>query len=285
MDWSKARDNLIWALIVTNLILGIYVAMDYMTNPYTSKSVEDTESVLKLLNESKIYIPKLIKVRKDQLKDIVLEYDSYDIEDVGLKFFGGDFIIDGNTAAKRNEKIYLTNKNELLYVKDVDKKPFGYVGEDGAKEIGYNFINNLAFDDNVEFWDYKVDDEGEKVIFKEIYKDSFIEDANMTIVIYDGEVIGFKRKWLIVKEEKDTNKEIVPVSKALYKFMVQKNISDPERKNPIVIEDVDLGYRLNTSVFSSSNIIVTSIVSGEANVYWRIKTSDGKAYFIGASAD
>jgi regulatory protein YycI of two-component signal transduction system YycFG len=285
LDWSRARDTLIWALVVVNLILGVYVFMDYKTNPYTSKSVEDTESVLKLLNESKIYIPKLIKVRKDKMKDIVLEYERYDIEEEGLKFFSGDFVIDGNIASKRNEKIYITSKNEFLYVKDVDKEPFGYIGETDAKEIGFDFLSKYGFDQNVEFWDYKVDDEGEKVIFKESYNDNFIEDANMTIVIYDGDVIGFKRKWLRVKEEKDTNKDIVPVSKALYKFMVQKNLKDPDRENPVVIEDVDLGYRLNIGNFTNSNIIASSIASGEANVYWRIKTSDGKAYFIGASVD
>lgn len=207
------------------------------------------------------------------IHDLELEYIAYDINQASEKFFTNVYSVDDTISTSGNESVEIVSDIELVYKLEPSLNNSKVIDVEEAKEIAEKFISTKGFgSDDKYFWNVDMEDGNYIITYKQKYNDFYLDETYMTITIKGSEVIDFKRKWFNIKNIFENNRQIIPPSKALFKFM--DIYSDGIEK--IVVTDISFGYKLDTGIMS------TNVESGDAFPYWRIRTDSDRIYFIEA---
>lgn len=277
MDWARIKTILIVSFIMVNLILAYNI---YQTRNTYDKAVPVEESVfnqvVELLASKNISIDFELDYYMEQVPSLTVSYESYALEESAKTFLGDDYEIMDGVAILGEKAVKIENDTDLKYFYTLPLDEKNDCTEENAVKIAERFLARYGYESSEEPW--RIDRQGEFMVvtYKQFYESYYLDETYMTLAIYDDEVVRFSRKWFQTVLEQDVARDIVPPSQALFKVIERAYNETVTYGAPIVIEKMELGYRLDDS------ILFSYIKSGDVFPYWRITFSDGRIIYIEA---
>lgn len=251
MDWTKAKNILIVALLLTDFILGGLYYFQYVRGDVAPES--EIEATLEVLKNHSIYVDTEIPERSKRMPVLFVKYDETDQKRIDVVLLGQE----GDSSFKPTEK----NLRDLC---DSVLEQCGFTEE------------TLSYDS------CHVDEQGASVIYKNVYNGIPVEESGITCRVEEGEVVSVGRLWLTPAGYGKTKQKVIQATDALIQFMsdwVKKEKDEPEGDFPkeIHIEKIDLVYWLDLSVGPSDGV-----TEDTAFPAWRLTYNGGQMTFIDA---
>ena len=266
MDWSKAKNILIVAFIITNIFLIVNIEKNIFSNESVptlkDKYIED---VLKILEGKNIHVEGEIPKTLLTLPVLDVEYETYDDEKMTKLFREKYKAFDGS--------IEVSNDKLLIYKGEGTENDDVIIEPEKVQDVAEGFIRSLGFmKGDVQYWHTQVIGQSYEIIYKQIYKGTFLEDSYMKVILgLDGSVQEFHRVWLKPGKYGEHKSEIMPSTKALLKAIEKIDSTGGTR----IIKDIRLGYRFDAPNWKT-------VKSGRAFPVWRIVLDDQTTIFIEA---
>lgn len=277
MDWARIKTILIVSFIMVNLILGYNI---YQTRDTYEKAVPVEEAVfdqvVELLASKNISVDFQLDHYMEKVPSLTVSYESYDLEESAKTFLGDDYEIMDGVAILGEKAVKIENDTALKYFYTLPLDDKNDCTEENAVKVAEKFLARYGYESSEAPW--RIDQQGEFMVvtYKQFYDAYYLDETYMTLAIYDDEVVRFSRKWFQTVLEQDVARDIVPPSQALFKVIERAYNETITYGAPIVIEKMELGYRLDDS------ILFSYIKSGDVFPYWRITFSDGRIIYIEA---
>jgi len=276
MDWSKAKNILIIAFIITNLFLA-YVLIDSknIDNPIIDD--EFITDVRNLLLEKDIKIDSTIPTEIPSLPLLTIEYETYKPVDLASKFLGQYTTenIEGKEYYRNGtETLIINNENEIIYTNDDNVKKIESLEKKDLIKIAEDFIKDKGFASN----DYKLSDFRESngtyyIEYNKVIQDTFFEKSYMKFNIDASGIKKFERYWVSSAELGDNNMTLMSAPRALLKLITMKDAYGK------TITDISACYYLDLQKHMSIGD-PKKMKSGNATLAWRIQFSDGTKIFL-----
>ena len=279
MDWKKSKNILIFALILTNLVLF------GMTGGFESLRLEDDDrdpmldAVISLLERRGVTIGTPIPEQRLSIKALDLEYHEVDGAATAQKLL--------KDSHKAQEGLYIGRDGALLVIALEREMRFELPMEqwlkaepleaEAAWQVGEAFLEAYGFDDaDRRPWSYSAEPDHVILEWRQSYGEYFLEEAFMRVRLTGDQVVSFERRWFNEPQPRDNSYKVIQPSKAL--FMAAEKIAESGAGSgeAVRIESMELGYQLETGSLTSG------ITSGEASPYWRMRLSDGRVIFVEA---
>ncbi|MTI46244.1 hypothetical protein [Sporosalibacterium faouarense] len=281
MDWSKAKNILIVAFIITNLILA-YVLIDNRASETTmdEKFINNVKEKL-LVKDIHISPDIQIPLGKPSLSKLNVEYQVYSPTEIAEAFLG-DY--NYNTSITKDSYVYKKN-NQVLTISH-DNKKIVYVNNNDESDIVTSpdlsekrvhflievFLNEKGFaDDDFKLINYNFDKMPYTLEYVKVYKGIYVEKTWMKIEIDKSGVRKFERMWIDI-DGVDTKVSINSAPNALLTLLSKEDISEK------TISDMSLCYYLDSE--EKDNLDSEKIIAGQATPAWRIEFSDGTKEFL-----
>ncbi len=217
MDWTKAKNILIVALLITNIVLVFtYV---FANKSLESENEEFTKDTIKLLASKNIFIETEIPGQVSRMPVLIVEYDKMDQELV-------------NRQIKSEKKL-----------SDED------LSDESLIEETTRFIRKCQLlTENVTFESIQRKDDKINVKYKNHIEGIAIEESYINITVEDRKITKLERYWLKPVEFRKMKRDIIPSVAALIKFM-----SENEFNKKIYVEDIELVYWIDSSVIDTES--------------------------------
>lgn len=279
MDWTKAKNILIIAFVVTSIFLA-YILLKIKHDD--SEIVMDDsfiEEVVRLLNEEDINIDTRIPRTNPKLPIISLEYETYESEEIVPNFLGSleDITIDDEIYINGEETVkFEKNNKKLVYQDDA------LIYEDNKKEISkaqairmaIEFINNHGFDlKDVKFESYFEEDNIHRIVYNKEVDGIIIEETYMTVELSSNGITSFERYWIENIEKRNKNLVVSTAPKSLLKLL------NREEYHGKTIEQIDLCYYFNVDDYKKS-VSFNDSIGGVASPAWRFIFEDKEKVFL-----
>ncbi|MCT4594309.1 MAG: two-component system regulatory protein YycI [Anaeromicrobium sp.] len=265
MDWSKAKNILIIGFIITNVFLIYNIQKDmYNRNNVLivdDKIINDTKSILK---EKDIGVDTQVPKIVIEMAPLDVEYETYDEDKLKENLVGARGLL-----TIENNKLLKYRKSSL------EEKYF--LDRESALKTAEDFVSKIGFKNKgEEIWHTSEYNNRYEILYKQSYKDMFLEDSYMKVIVSTNGVEAFERIWLKPMEKEKSKREIMPATKALLKVMDDLE----EVPRPIIIKDISLGYWFDRSKISFVN--AENVKSGTAFPAWRIVLDNKEVKFVSA---
>lgn len=273
MDWSKAKNVLIIAFIITNIFLIYNIQRNAFNKEALSENnANKVEEVVDILEKRNIKVEAAVPVEMAELPLLEVEYIIYDTEEMEQLFF-----YDNSSESYINEQLTFTSNNKVLhYERNLEGMSSGIINEKQARQEAERFLENYGFMGNdVIYWNSSVTDEQYEILFKQKHKGRILEHSYMICTVSEFGVIAFERMWLRPLEFGNIKMEIFPAAKGLLKFMDEYG-----GYTEAVITNISLVYWLDLSKNDFTDL--ENIESGTAIPAWRIELKNGETSFIPA---
>ena len=240
MDWTKAKSILIVALILTNLVLIFSYAFREEDMLQSSDTI--LADTIDHLESKNIYIRTEIPEKYGRMPVLYVEYDKMDMEQIVKE---------------------LADQQPVVLVPGNDEQMI---------QLAISFIEKCGlYSEHVAFDNIKKNQETTTVSFKNNIDGIQIEDSYIICdVAEDGRIVRLDRYWLEPVEYGKMKKQITSASRALIKFMSEK-----EGEERAYIDDISLIYWLDSDSFETQ-----SPISDTAFPTWKITYNGGKTQYI-----
>lgn len=296
MDWSKAKNVLIVAFIVTNIFL-IYSVQSRLFKQQEIQLInnEYISNVEAYLNDNSIALDTLIPKEIISLPILVVKYKTFDalktsnmflgegsqkeIENIGSKGLQREIFqkedkvltIDGNKILKYKNnspeiKDYTLDENTVIKMSNDFLKTHDLMKSDLELEQIYYGVEN-EYDDEPVY----------KLVYNQTYKNKFLGESYIYVYVNHRGVVGLEAMLLEYGKTKQQRKVVIPATEALMRAM---NTILAENNKPIVVKDVEIGYYFSPTYYMESDW--KEIESGTAFPSWKITIQNGKTYFVEA---
>ncbi|SCG84462.1 hypothetical protein DW1_2902 [Proteiniborus sp. DW1] len=270
MDWSKAKNILIVAFIITNIFLAYVLINSRNTNaPLVGDNfINDVRAVL---------LEKNINIAVDIPKDIPsmplykIKYEVYDSQDIISNFLGSKYsketINDSDFYTNGNENLSIRNDNEIIYENANIVSVYDNLTQTMAENIAKEFIQDKGFLAD----DYKLsvisnDDDVYFIEFTKFIDGFYFEKSYMRFTISSTGINKFERYWIESAESDDsTTLTIMSAPRALLKLLAM------EEAYGKTIEKISICYYLDPS---------SNTIGGKATPAWRVIFNDGTKIFL-----
>ncbi|PAB60168.1 two-component system regulatory protein YycI [Anaeromicrobium sediminis] len=265
MDWSKAKNILIIAFIITNVFLIYNIQKDMYGRDNVlivdDKIINDTKGILKEKDISvDVDVPKIVI----EMEPLDVEYETYDKSKLKEKLVGESGVLS------------IENNKLLKYKRSFSEENY-FLDRETALKTAEEFVRKIGFENrDQEVWHVLAYNNRYEILYKQIYKEMFLENSYMKVIVSTNGVEEFERIWLkpILKDK--SKREIMPATKALLKVMDDLE----EVPKPVIIKDISLGYWFDPAQISFAN--AENIKSGTALPAWRIVLDNKEVKFINA---
>lgn len=248
MDWSKAKNILIVALLATNLILlgAIYVEKAEVKSSDEATLREDT---VLLLKEHGIYVEEDIIPEKDQrLPVLFVKYEEGDQSIIASVLEDSDIRV----AEGAGEEAYRQAADQLILLAGFYRKSMVYrsvIEEEGTVTVNYGME----------------------------YEGFSVDNSQLAVTFEDGRPVDMMRKWAEPFSMGKNKKQVMPALTALIKFMTEQETAVPEEeRDDIFIEEIRLVYWLE-GYEESDNVSEDTAVP-----YWCIHYNGDQLSYIAA---
>lgn len=281
MDWSKAKNILIIAFVVTNLLL-FYVLWQNQTynGSYINLEKGFVEDVKALLLDKDIKIDSPIPKEVPSMTLLDIEYETYDTkhkrEELVNKFFddyqyiqedGKDFFI------KDNESIHINNNKEIVYENKNDEERFSNIDLDTSKSIAMEFLeNNSIYDEDLVLSEVKELKQGYMLEYTKVFQDILVEKSYMKFTIDNRGVREFRRIWMYIVDYNDKEIMVRSAPDALLRLVSNEQVYGK------TISDISICYYFNPKEHEMVDIKDTK--RANAVPAWRVEFSDGTKVFL-----
>ncbi|EOD00187.1 two-component system regulatory protein YycI [Caldisalinibacter kiritimatiensis] len=278
MDWSKAKNILIVAFIITNLIL-LYVISDndlgYDTYPSLQEDfLEDVRSSLaeKDINLN-IDIPKEIP----SLPFLNIAYEVYDAsEELAYRFleeYTKDKSKENTYYNDKGEKLSVIGNKKIVYENNSNKEIYSQLDIKTLTNIAEEFLKDKGFKTSgYELKDYRVKNNKHILKFTKVYDGLTIETSYMIFEIDATGIKRFERQWIksIVPNEKEILVTAAP--EALLRLLLM------EEHYGKTIVGIELCYYSDLEEQGPSTW--KRIVKSNVEPAWKIIFEDGTEEFL-----
>jgi len=290
MDWSKAKNVLIVAFIITNMMLVYVIQKDLFNNGELQLINDDyINNVVAYLADNGLEINIDIPKEIVSLPVLMVRYKAFDLEEMAKVFLGENYqIVNEDTYISADKKIEKITSKKFIYTKDPSSENGGYpLDEKEAIKIGREFLQEYNFmQDDLELQQIYfgvVDRFGSmpvyKLVYNQIYKNRFLAESYIHVYVQHQEVIGLEAMLLEYEKTQGEKKKTIPATEALLRKM-NDILVDNKEYDKIRISDMELGYYFNTRDVNLTTW--DTIASGTAFPSWKIVLDNGKTYYVEA---
>lgn len=280
MDWSKAKNILIIAFILTNIFLAYVLFTIDKGRETISIQDEFIEDVVGLLEKQAIRVDAEVPKNIPSLPTISVEYEAYDIPKVLGEFLGsytGEMINGKKTYVNGKRNVYFgKNDKKISYRNENIERDSSetLLTKDEAIKKSEDFIISHGFKLDDARLNYIVEKEGAyELEYNKLMGDIVIEETHMKIEISSKGLIAFERYWIQNIEEE--NRMLSPTSapKALLRLLARDEYYGK------TIKKIDLCYYFNVDAYKE-NVPLDDSTGGIAVPTWRFVFEDGEKVFL-----
>jgi len=168
MDWSKAKNVLIIAFIITNIFLIYNIQKDVFNKEALSENnANKVKEVVDILEKRNIKVEATVPVEMAELPLLEVEYIIYDTEEMEQLFFEYN-----SSESYINEQLSFSSNNKVLhYERNLEGMSSSITNEKQARQEAERFLENYGFiGSDVIYWNSSVTDEKYEILFKQKYK-------------------------------------------------------------------------------------------------------------------
>jgi regulatory protein YycI of two-component signal transduction system YycFG len=272
MDWSKAKNILIIAFIITNLLL-IYVIKSNENSHQMYPTINEAfiEDVKDRLLRKNIQVSTEIPKETPSLPILNVEYEIYNSPHKLAKSFLGEYNQGHHEFIYYNdkgEKLTLIDDKRILYESNSKNKLYDNLSKEQLIKITEDFIEQNGFKTG----DYRLNNfrftNGKYFLeYTKLYNGMSIETSYMRFEIDKTGIKKFERQWVksIVPNERKII--ITPAPEALLKLLLM------EEHYGKTIMEIELCY---SSSFEERNPEDWKrIVKSNVDPTWKVKFKDG----------
>lgn len=280
MDWSKAKNILIMAFIVTNLFLAYVLFLTDKEDDEVTVKDELIVDVVNLLEKEGIKVDTEIPTLVPKLPVISLEYEIYNPVEIIPRFLKNykeeqmeneTVYTDGDKSLRfkeNNKKIVYENK-DLRNNKETSK-----ISLERATEISRNFMSEHGFDlKDVGLISHTEQGDIYKLEYRKVIEDIVVEETKMTIEVSSKGVILFERRWTEDVKRGRENLLTSSAPKALLRLLTR------EEYYGRTIKEIDIRYYFNVDEYKKS-ISFKDSTGGVATPTWRFIFEDGEELYL-----
>lgn len=277
MNWSKAKNILIMAFLVTNLILGINL---YRMHQLNEKPREYSEvyrnQVFEILNNNDITLATELPPIREDLTAAIVEYQLYKPEQIAKRFFENPSrqpIEDRILFVQGSEELEIINNKELVYKNNSPNLIYETMDENTALTLAEEFLRDRGlYDENADQLYLGKTDMSYELLYTKTYEGVLVEESKMTFGIDRRGIFEFTRLWIEdVKPNLEKPVVLEDPLEALLKLMTEAKLG----KTTII--DLRPCYYLGRG--KNKVIDYNNAKRGEGTLAWRVLLSDGRKYF------
>jgi hypothetical protein len=205
MDWTKAKNILIVALLVTNLVLlGAYILRDARSDG------DDDATLRRILTEYNVFLETELPRQPDSMAVLYVQPETDDSDRV-------ERVLAEQMPASG------TDDDALLNAADTVLERCGFMTENAAPVTPF-------------------ETDGEKTLirYRDIFEGIPIEESYIICTMEYGRVADISRKWYTPLELHDRKGEIIGPIEALMQLLPEKNEDDI-----VIVRDMELVYRVD----------------------------------------
>lgn len=289
MDWSKAKNVLIIAFIITNILLVYVIQRDLFDNEDLQLISNDyIKNVESYLLDNGLQIDTEIPREIISLPILMVKYKVFDLKEMAKIFLEEDYqMVDEDTYVSGDKKIQRISNKKFIYTNPCQKKGSYPLDEKEVIEISKEFLEKHNFmQQDLELQQIYfgvVDKFGSmpvyKLVYNQVYKNKFLAESYIHVYVQHQEVIGLEAMLLEYEKTQGQKKKTVPATEALLRKM-NDILMDNQEDNKITISNLELGYYFNTTDINLTTW--DTIASGTAFPSWKIVLDNGKTYYVEA---
>ncbi|AOY75331.1 two-component system regulatory protein YycI [Clostridium formicaceticum] len=291
MDWSKAKNALIVAFILTNIFLVYHIQKD-MFNKGDLQIISDTY----IKNAESYLVDNGLKLAIEIPREIIslpvlmVKYKVFDPYELAKNFLGENFeVLEENIYRAGNKQLQIISNKKFIYKNVVEEENYA-LAEEAAIDISNQFLQQHNFLQHglvlKQIYFGVVEDFGEmplyKLVYHQTYKNRFLGESYIHVYVRHKEVVGIEAMLLEQENVYGQKKRVIPATEALLRKMneiLQDNVYD---KN-ITVKEMEIGYYFNPADFNFATW--DTIISGTAFPAWKIVLDNGKTYYVDALKD
>ncbi|ABR50820.1 hypothetical protein Amet_4754 [Alkaliphilus metalliredigens QYMF] len=291
MDWSKAKNILIVAFIITNILLIYNIEKDHFNQEdFVVFSEEHINNVQNYLMESNIYLLTPISREIKSLPTLTVKYKEFSPNEVAEKFLGDGYEVQGTNA---QESVYTLGEKQLkvegrkrITYYDLEKSHQGrplsdeeMIAKSQAFLREYGLLEENIVLEQIYFGTVKLFGSNPvyQLIYRQTYQEHFLGESYINVYANQYGIIGVEAMLLEQEKTSEQKKKIIPATEALLRRM-DEMVYD-HRGEEIFITDIEVGYYFNPE---DINVPVENIYSGTAFPTWRITLDNGRIYYVEA---
>lgn len=278
MDWSKSKNVLIFALIITNLLLLLYVYGDRMKTEDGTLTRRFVEKTVEMLEKKGIKVEAKIPRKGMKLTSLRVEFETRLPEELNRSFFHNRATMlrptqDLATLNYREETLNIVNRRRVLY----ERRAAGggeAPGEEEALRMALNFLEERGYPTQDMVCTRRETKGGQVSLrFSKIYEDVLVESSYTNMVVDAKGVRTMDRLWLNIIEISENEITMASAPKALLSLLTK-----PEYANR-TITDLEPCYYFNPEEQGYVEDI-TKAQEGRAIPAWRMEFDDGEVAIV-----
>ena len=287
MDWSKAKNILIIAFIVTNMLLVLHLGKDIYYGRdiqiISDKYIQDVENHLA---ENGIRVKGNIPKEILSLPVLMVKYQYFEPDEVAEQLLGEGYkkLKDGQYKLK-DKTLSVFGDKKLVY-KDASSSTANYgLDEEEAEELATEFLKGKGLYSNYLIMEqvyYGVVREFDdvplyKLVYHQTYKNRFLGESFINVYVNYRGVVGMEALLLKTEKTQQLKKKVIPATEAL---LMKMNDIINDNHGDILITNIEIGYYFNPEEIQVADW--ENIESGSAFPSWRIILQNGKTYYVEA---
>lgn len=242
MDWTKAKNILIIALILTNIVLILSSSIRGDGEDHSSQA-----ALIAHLKTKNIFVETEIPKKKSRMPVLNVKYDK--IAEKEIK------------KAIKTQKLTLPDKateESVFSMTDSFLEKCGAMGKSVKHDKIIHTEDSLI------------------ATYKNVYEGIPVEDSYIRCIIKNGSIVEFERYWLEpIKTSIRTprkKQEVISASSALMKFA-----NENKEEEKIYIKKIELAYWIDRSFFSTETSVEDTVLPA-----WKITYNQGEVKHIPA---
>ncbi|HZJ76500.1 MAG TPA: two-component system regulatory protein YycI [Oscillospiraceae bacterium] len=296
MDWSKAKNLLIAAFIITNVFLVYNIRNEmFRQNEVRVVSEKHLDDVKQYLNDNGINLNVHIPEETISLPMLIVRYRNFNSDKIAKELLGGGYKKETEALGfndlkreifkKGNKELIVESDKRLIYKSMGDKNQDCNLNEKIAIKTSNDFLKQYGLMqediilDQIYYGveEHICDEPVYKLIYNQTYKNKFLGESYIHVYVNDKGIIAVEAMLLEYEKTQQQRKKVIPATEALMRVM---NIILQENEKPVSINEIEIGYYFSPTYYTESDW--KGIDSATASPSWKITIQNGKTYFIEA---
>lgn len=285
MDWSKAKNILIIAFIITNLFLLFNIEMNILRQEnFLTVSNKYVEEVKEHLENSGVKVDTEIPRETLSMPVLFVKYNIFDIEEIGGKLLGQNYTTEENTYKSNTAIVNIDGGKKLTYKRLVRNRPDHAMDENKAIKISDDFLskNDLNYNEiqlrQIYYGKLTEFDTNPvyMLVYEQVYKDYFLGGSYVHVYVNKYGIVGMEAMLFEYDKTYPQKRRVIPATEALLRkinTMINDNPNDE-----VVVSSIELGYNFDPGSVNATTW--QDVESGTAFPTWRITLNNGKTYHV-----
>ena len=212
MDWNKANNILLVALLAVNIFLIAVYGSQYVKKE-TVQDADVQQYTMSVLEENNIFYEGEKYEKTKKMRPLTVSYGKYD--EYAVK-----------QAYKNMRQIPENERTKEAYCEMADQL---------LEKCGY--MNSYVQRKSV-----KISGDTATVSYRNVYEKIPVEECTMKVCFENGKINDFDRKWIEILSEREAKIEVMSQYSALLKFM-----TEVDHSSKIVVSDMYLTYWIDSN--------------------------------------